>query len=148
MLTIGMLALQCWQLECQPLQRRAWMPDRTNGKNFRQEILGKSKLQGRNFLVRFPCQQIKYQPLLCQHYNVSNLNASHSNVGHGRPIEPMARISVRKFLGKVNYKDVIYFSDYKDVISFSSCSTVSSGRLVYFTTICTEILSASKFFAV
>ena len=45
------------------------------------------------------------------HCNVSNLNASISNVGHGRPIEPMARISDRKFLRKVNYKDVIYFSD-------------------------------------
>jgi len=32
-------------------------------------------------------------------YNVSNLNASHFNLGHGCPIEPMARISDRKFLG-------------------------------------------------
>jgi len=44
--------------------------------------------------------------LPCDH----KLNASHSNLGHGCPIEPTTRISVRKFLGKVNYKDVIYFS--------------------------------------
>ena len=49
----------------------------------------------------FHAHKIKYQ----------QIKPSHSNLGHGCPIEPMARISDRKFLGKVNYKDVIYFSD-------------------------------------
>ena len=40
MLAVGMLAT--WMLA---FQRRAWTPDRTNGKNFRQEILETRKLQ-------------------------------------------------------------------------------------------------------
>jgi len=68
--------------------------------------LNASKLNTNNLNV----SKLNASNLNASKLNASKLNTSHYNLGHGCPIEPMARISVRKFLGQENYKDVIFLS--------------------------------------
>jgi len=57
-----------------------------------------ARISDRKFLGK-----VKYKDVIYLS-NASKSNANHYNAGHGCPVEPTARISVRKFLGLGNYR--------------------------------------------